>query len=79
MVFRKGVSGNPAGSKQRRILRDALMCRLLWDADYVPRKSELRTAAHMMVENLVQRALQGDTKAIREIYDRLEGKAPKGD
>lgn len=75
MVFRKGFSGNPSGSRNRRVLTDTLVSRLLWPADEKPRKGELRTAAHVLVENMVQKALQGDMRAITEIYDRVEGKA----
>ncbi len=47
----------------------------MWPVDEKPRKGEIRTVAHLVVENLVQRALQGDMKAISLIYDRVEGKA----
>lgn len=75
MVFRKGFSGNPSGKRASRPLTDALITRLLWPVDVKPRKGEVRTVAHVLVENMVQKALQGDMRAITEIYDRVEGKA----
>lgn len=75
MVFKPGQSGNPGGSTKRRLLTDALVSRLLWPADEKPHKDELRTTAQVIVEHLVQKALQGDVRAITEIYERVEGKA----
>jgi len=75
MAFKPGQSGNPGGSTKRRLLTDALVSRLLWPADEKPRKDELRTTAQVIVEHLIQKALQGDMRAITEIYERVEGKA----
>ena len=75
MVFRKGISGNPCGKRSSRPLTDALITRLMFPVDEKPRKGELRTAAHAIVEKLIERAVSGDLRAISEIYDRVEGKA----
>lgn len=75
MVFKPGQSGNPGGSTRRRLLTDTLVSRLLWPADEKPHKDELRTTAQVIVEHLIQKALQGDMRAITEIYVRVEGKA----
>ncbi len=75
MVFKKGFSGNPSGKRSSRPLTDALITRLMFPVDEKPRKSELKTAAHLVIEKMVQKALQGDMKAISLIYERLEGKA----
>jgi len=75
MVFKPGQSGNPGGSNTRKLMTAALLSRLMWDIDQKPRKGEVRTVAHGIVEKLIERALTGDMRAITEIYDRVEGKA----
>lgn len=75
MVFIKGVSGNPEGRKNGKPLTDALIGRLLWDADAKVRAGDKRTVAHAIVDKLINNALQGDSRSIEQIFDRVEGKA----
>lgn len=75
MTFQPGQSGNPGGGNNRKVITSALISRLMWDIDAQPRKGEIKTVAHGIVEKLIKKALDGDMRAITEIYDRVEGKA----
>lgn len=66
MAWKKGQSGNPAGPKIDKPWRDALALALS-ERDW----SSLRAIADVVV----QRALDGDMLAVKEIGDRLDGKA----
>ncbi len=69
MAFAKGESGNPGGRPKEKPWADALRAALSeLDADGV---KKLRKVAQAMVN----KALDGDVSAIREIGDRLDGKA----
>ena len=70
MPFRPGQSGNPAGrGVGEKLFRDALMLALKEaDGD----RLRLRIVADKLVEN----AMRGETAAIREIADRIDGKVP---
>ncbi len=70
MAWTKGQSGNPAGrpkgsGKLTTVLRDRL--------DVV--QSDGRTLAEHVTDVLVSKALEGDTAALRMVYDRAEGPA----
>ena len=81
MPFQKGQSGNPNGRpKSSKRFRDALNLAVHERVDEKPlRRIEtggdkvLRHAA----EALVEKALSGDIRAIREVADRLDGKVPR--
>jgi hypothetical protein len=66
--WKPGESGNPAGRPRRKPLTDALI-RILrertWDSD--------RSAADQAAKALVERAISGDTAALRLLFERVEG------
>lgn len=68
MPFEPGVSGNPGGRKANREWTDAL--RLA-----VKRTEGDKTKLAQMAENTVEKAIAGEGWAVKEIGDRLEGKA----
>jgi hypothetical protein len=47
----------------------------MFPVDEKPRKGEVRMVVHAIVEQIIERALSGDVRAIGEIYNRVEGKA----
>lgn len=71
MPFEPGQSGNPGGRPKTKPFRDALMmeAKLAEDGEacFAP-KGSLRWNARQLLD-------QGDVQAIREIADRLDGKA----
>lgn len=71
MPFEKGSSGNPGGRQKEKPFRDALMLAIKEASDD---KQKLRRVA----ERLVDKAIDGDVPAIKEIADRLDGKVPQG-
>ncbi len=70
--FKKGQSGNPSGRPRSAILSDALRCKL---AEVDPIDESGRTYAEVIAEQIIIRAKAGDVQAIKEIADRVEGKA----
>jgi hypothetical protein len=72
MAFQAGQSGNPGGRpKTAKLFRDALMVELKRTEDDVER---IQKVAQRLVEN----AIAGETAAIKEIADRIDGKVPQG-
>jgi len=70
--FPKGVSGNPNGRPKLTRLTEALREQL---AEINPDADE-QTIAEEIAKTLIKLALSGDIAAIRECFDRAEGKAP---
>ncbi len=68
--FKPGESGNPAGRPKVRTLSEELRARL--QEQY--RGKDGRTYSRLVAEALVDRAINGDVVAIREVFDRVEGK-----
>ena len=66
--------GNQNATKKQREYRNAL-CRTLkqYEADGVPRGEAL----NIVTTKLVDLAIQGEPWAIKEIADRVDGKAPQ--
>lgn len=72
MAFQPGQSGNPGGRpKAAKLFRDALMTELKRADNNVER---IQKVAQRLVEN----AIGGETAAIKEIADRIDGKVPQG-
>src|SRR5262249_55634659 len=69
-AWKPGQSGNPAGRPKSRTLSEHLRDRL---KEQFPSRSDA-TYGRMVAEALVDRAINGDVMAIREVYDRVEGK-----
>lgn len=77
--FKPGQSGNPAGrpvgSKNlSTILRDMLEEEIDVKVDDTGRK-ERRKFSELIIRKLIKRASDGDPRAIKEIFDRIEGRA----
>lgn len=79
--FAKGQSGNPSGRPSTKVLTQALRNRLeapipaeLEKELDLPPKS---TYAEAVAARLAREAAKGNIAAIREVYERLEGKPPK--
>ncbi len=70
--FEKGTSGNEKGRPKLTRLTAALREQL---AEVMPGASE-QTIAEQIAETLIRLAISGDIAAIRECFDRSEGKAP---
>ena len=71
MAFQKGKSGNPSGRPKSKMMTEALILAL----KRVDRQN--RTAIQNIVNKLVDRAEEGELMAIKEVFDRIEGKAPQ--
>jgi hypothetical protein len=69
--FEKNVSGNPAGRPKSAMLSDALRRKML---DAMPGASE-KTVADGIADALIKQALNGEVSAIKEVFDRTEGRA----
>lgn len=67
VAWRKGQSGNPGGRPKRDKLITQRVIAELTDAD--------GAKLHRLVVALVDKACAGDIAAIREVIDRVEGKA----
>jgi Family of unknown function (DUF5681) len=70
MPFEKGISGNPGGRAKTKELTDALR---IVSREVVTETKKIKLRA--VAEKLFDLAMGGDVSAIREIGDRLDGKA----
>ena len=68
MAFEKGKSGNPTGRPKEKVFADAL--RLAVNRDDKEGRKKLQSIA----EKLVDCALAGESWAIQQVADRLDGK-----
>lgn len=78
--FPPGQSGNPAGrpvgSKNlSTILRDMLEEEIEVSVDQATGRKERRKFSELIIRKLIKRASDGDPRAIKEIFDRIEGRA----
>lgn len=69
MTWAKGTSGNLNGGKPRKLMKDALNI-VLKETKEGNKVNNLRLVA----DALVKRAIEGDTAAIKEVFDRTDGK-----
>ena len=72
-AWQKGQSGNPKGSKPEKLMRDALLIALKREAANGSKTKRLQSVA----EAIVDKAIEGDVAACREIFDRVDGKVPQ--
>jgi hypothetical protein len=70
--FSKGESGNSAGRPRLTKLTDSLRQKI---AETNSDASE-ETVAEQIAQTLITMALSGDLQAIKEVFDRCEGRAP---
>ncbi len=68
--FSKGVSGNPSGRPKVTRLTDALRQQI---SETNPDADD-QTIAETIAKTLIQLSLSGDVQAIKEVFDRCEGK-----
>jgi hypothetical protein len=68
--FQKGESGNPQGRPKTTRLTDALREQVAEQLQGAPE----RTIADAIARKLIKLALEGEIAAIREVFDRTEGK-----
>ncbi len=71
MPFVKGKSGNQGG-RPKASLSEALR---LYISRNNPSDEQKRTYRECLIEKLVMSAMAGDLYAIREVFDRVDGKA----
>jgi len=69
--FKPGQSGNPNGRPKSKPFKEAIQRALTEAGDD---KASLQAVATALVD----KAMQGDVPAIKEIADRLDGKVPQG-
>ena len=68
MAFQKGKSGNPGGRRREKLFLDALTIAVKTEVE--PNKTKLRAIA----EKLADEAVAGESWAIQQVADRLDGK-----
>lgn len=67
---------NPKGHKPDKLMRDALSLALHRAAEDADGKPTRRLT--LVADKLVTKAVGGDVQAIKEIFDRMDGKTPVG-
>jgi ribosomal protein L17 len=67
MPFQKGISGNPKGPGLQKPFNDALRMEIAAAGDN-------HKALRKIANKLVEMAIDGDIRAIKEIADRLDGR-----
>jgi hypothetical protein len=76
MVFQPGQSGNPQGTRGRKLITDAInvILSLPRDSDLSKDNPSLANKAALLAETLYRQAMEGNSAAIQEIINRAEGK-----
>lgn len=72
LVKRKEGNPNPTGGKPDKLMRDALMVALKREAKDADGKKT--TKLYLIANRLVDVAIAGDIPAIKEIFDRVDGR-----
>lgn len=70
----KGQSGNPYGKLPSKLMRDALM--IVLNEEQSDGKGNRFKRLRLVADALVKKATEGDVSAIKEIFDRIDGKVP---
>ena len=75
--WKKGTSGNPRGRPKKQ----ARLTELLQDEikKICPADREKRTWEHLIVRATLQLAMKGNATALKEIWERLDGKVPQSE
>lgn len=71
--FQPGQSGNPAGKPKGR-LHMTTMLRALLETQTTDEHGNVNTHAALINQALAKKAASGDTAAIKEIFERIDGK-----
>ena len=76
MPFTPGQSGNPGGRRGRKLITDALnvILTLPRDAAFENNDASLTNKAALLAETLYKQAEAGNTAAMQEVINRVEGK-----
>lgn len=72
MAWKKGQSGNPKGRLNERVFADTLRL-VVSEPDEATGKRKLRR----IVERLAEAAMAGESWAVQQVADRLDGKPPQ--
>jgi hypothetical protein len=70
VAFKKGQSGNPGGRTKEKLFTDALRVELNRETEDDVKRKKLNAIA----EKLVECALVGESWAIQQVADRMEGR-----
>lgn len=71
MAFEKGQSGNPGGRPKEKAFADAL--RIAVNVE-VENEGEKKKKLRLIAERLVAEAMAGESWAVQQVADRLDGK-----
>ena len=76
--FEKGISGNsggrPKGSRNLSTILEDVLNRKISLEDPILKKEVKKRIGEIIVLKLIQKALEGNLRAISEIFDRTEGR-----
>ncbi len=72
--WKKGQSGNPKGRKPKEKCLTELMRQMLNERH--PTDDKKRTWLQMIVEATLRLAMKGNATALREVWERMDGKIP---
>lgn len=76
MPWQPGQSGNPGGqSKTKKIMGSALLKALHEEAEDIAQTGVKTKRLRNIATQLVRKAEEGDIQAIKEVFDRTDGKA----
>src|SRR3990172_11664377 len=70
--WRKGVSGNPRGRPKKQDSLTSLLQEEI--AKICPADQEKRTCKELIVRATLQLAMKGNATALKEVWERLDGK-----
>ena len=65
----------PAGSKPDKVITDALRIEL--HAEATDANGKMTKKLRLLARRLIDRGIEGDVPAIREVIDRIEGRVPQ--
>jgi hypothetical protein len=79
MTWVKGQSGNPDGRAAEKPMRDAIELELAQEQDAKDFDGEVRKLRRLrlVARALVNKAVDGDVTAIKDVIDRMDGKPPQ--